>query len=92
MPARPPDIDKEPVSYFTLEQRRRQLEPGEPIADPIPALPSSSPWAASIDEIVGVEPGVDRREDSDTFGSAIDEHDGGDDADHFIQPIVEGDN
>ena len=65
----PPLEDDDPheaVSYFTLEARRQNRETllgGEPL----PPQPASSPWAASIDEIVGPEPSHDRREDGDCF-------------------------
>jgi hypothetical protein len=55
--------EPEPVTYFQLEQRRRQLEPGEAISDDLPPLPASSPWSG--DQLP--EPTVDRTEDGDYF-------------------------
>jgi hypothetical protein len=76
-----PDSPSEATSYFTLEQRRAgETRLG---GQPMPKLPSSSPWGAGPGP--GTEELIDRTEDSNTFASAIDEHDGGDDADHFIQ-------
>ena len=70
--------DREPVSYFEMERRRRQLdEPAENVPGDIPKLPPSSPWAA---DPVGPEPPIDRREDGDIVGYPIDQHDGGEDA------------
>jgi hypothetical protein len=65
------DDPLEPVSYFTLEQRRGgETRLG---GQPMPKLPASSPWSG---DPVPAEPLVDRSEDSDTFGRAIDQQDG----------------
>jgi hypothetical protein len=67
MPARPPDIDREPVTYWEYERSRREVtNPGEDATSgsmPMPRLPSTSPWHKSIDEIVGVEPPINTTED-----------------------------
>jgi hypothetical protein len=70
----PKPTSDEPQTVFAYEQRRRALEqregplgPGEAqAATPwqYPRLPSSSPWSTSLDEMVGVEPAVDRTEDA----------------------------
>jgi hypothetical protein len=57
VPTRIADNEPEPVSYFRLEQRRRQLEPGQTISDDIPKLPPGSPWAS---DPCGLEPLIDR--------------------------------
>jgi hypothetical protein len=70
--------NREPISLFELERRQRHLEPGAgTISDDFPKLPASSPWHS---DPVGKEPAVDRREDGDTTGVPIDQHDGGEDA------------
>ena len=48
----------EVTTYFQLQRNRDGLpDPGESKPAPVmPALPPTSPWAASIDEVVGVEP------------------------------------
>jgi hypothetical protein len=71
--------DREPISYFEMERRRRQLdEPGENEPGDVPALPPSSPWSSA--NVIPDEPLIDRREDGDTTGFPIDQHDGGEDA------------
>jgi hypothetical protein len=57
-PLQAPD---EPVTYFQLEQRRRQLEPDQSISDDIPPIPASH-WTH---DPVGPEPLIDRSEDGD---------------------------
>jgi hypothetical protein len=58
------DDSREPISLFELERRTRHLDPSRAVTDDaIPKLPSSSPWAASIDEIVGAEPPINREVD-----------------------------
>jgi hypothetical protein len=53
--------DREPVSYFEMERRRRQLdEPAGNEPSDIPKLPADSPWAS---DPVGPEPLIDRTED-----------------------------
>jgi hypothetical protein len=66
--------DREPVSYFEMERRRRQLdEPAENEPGDVPALPETSPWHS---DPVGKEPTVDRSCDGDVTGYAVDHHDG----------------
>jgi hypothetical protein len=80
------DDPQAPTSYFQLEQRRAGETKlgGEALTTP---LPVSSPWGSAGMAAVPDEEPIDRSEDSDSFGSAINEHDGTDDADHFT-PIV----
>jgi hypothetical protein len=53
--------DREPISLFELERRRRHLEPGEgTISDNFPKLPATSPWSS---DPVGDEPTINREED-----------------------------
>jgi hypothetical protein len=72
------DDSDEPQTMFEW-QRRSINNPelgGEGKGD-VPPMPASSPWAASIDEICGVEPTIDRSAE---------------DADHFVPtPPTEGD-
>jgi hypothetical protein len=60
--------DREAVTYFELEQRRRSLSddpvPPSGISADIPPLPASSPWAS---DPVPDEPTIDRTEDGDTI-------------------------
>ena len=65
-----------PVSYFTLEERRRSsdLKLG---GEPLPKLPTASPWHH---DPVPDEPPVDRRDDGDFFQP-----------EDFFQPTTEGD-
>jgi hypothetical protein len=75
-PARPGD--REPVTYFELQRRRDNTpEPGEATGDDIaklPPLPASSPWSSA--NVIPDEPLVDRTQDSDVLGYAVDQHDG----------------
>jgi hypothetical protein len=61
----------EATTYFQVQRNRDGLpEPGESIPAPVmPPLPPSSPFAS---DPVGPEPLVDRSEDSDVMGVAID--------------------
>ena len=68
----PRDTDEpEATTYFQIEQRRAANPGEEKVSSDIstlPPQPPGSPWAASIDEICGVEPTVDRSaEDADHF-------------------------
>jgi hypothetical protein len=66
--------DREPVSYFEMERRRRQLdEPAENEPGDVPALPPTSPWHH---DPVGKEPPIDRSCDGASLGYAVDQHDG----------------
>jgi hypothetical protein len=52
------DDPREPISYFTLEERRRSSDVklgGEPLTTPLPA---SSPWSAQ--NVLPDEPLIDR--------------------------------
>jgi hypothetical protein len=64
---RKPEPDDEPRTFFEVE-RRRLDNPNEAKVGTggtaMPRLPSMSPWSRSIDEVCGVEPGVDRTEDA----------------------------
>jgi hypothetical protein len=77
MPTKPHDDNDQPANTY-FEHARRFPDPGgaksggEPLPTP---LPPSSPWSASIDEIVGVEPS----------------HDGTADGDFIPTPSTEGD-
>jgi hypothetical protein len=66
-PADIPDDDPhEPVSYFTLEQRRLNRETklgGEPLTTPLPA---TSPWSAQ--NVLPDELPIDRTEDAANGG------------------------
>jgi hypothetical protein len=63
MPARPPDIDKEPSTFYEIEKRRLE-NPGESRSGGVPKLPPESPWAA--EQLP--EPTIDRsREDGNTI-------------------------
>jgi hypothetical protein len=79
-PPKPPTDDgsREPVTYFELQRRRDATpEPGEAAGDDIaslPPLPASSPWSG--DQLP--EPTIDRTEDGDTVGVAIDQLNRGD--------------
>ena len=55
------DDRPEATTYFQLQRNRDGLpDPGESKPAPVmPALPPTSPWAASIDEICGAEPPID---------------------------------
>jgi hypothetical protein len=65
MPNSPPDIDKEPSTYFEIEQRRLDNPGEEKVAPVMPALPASSPWHH---DPVPPEPTIDRsQEDGDTI-------------------------
>jgi hypothetical protein len=71
--------DDEPVSYFQLQRRRDGLpERGEEKVSSdisqLPPMPSDSFWGSG--PAPGDEPPVDRTEDSDITGYAIDRHDG----------------
>jgi hypothetical protein len=50
----------EPQTIWAFERRRRQLDESQTIADEVPRLPPTSPWAAGIDQISGAEPPIDR--------------------------------
>jgi hypothetical protein len=63
----PKPSDPEPSTYFEIEQQRLNNPGEEKTAPTMPELPPTSPWAASIDEVVGVEPSHDRTEDGDRF-------------------------
>ena len=58
MPKPHSDDRPEATTYFELQRNRDGIpEPGEEKVAPVmPPLPPTSPWAASIDEVVGVEP------------------------------------
>jgi hypothetical protein len=77
MSARPPDIDKEPSTYYEIE-KNRLVNPGESRSGGVPKLPPESPWAA---DVVGPEPTIDRSQED---GNTINIH--GD----TIQPTEEG--
>jgi hypothetical protein len=70
--SKPRPGDREPTTYFEIEQRKRS-EPDE--AEPTkhyPKLPKNNPWAA---DLCGDEPLIDRREDADHFIPEGDNHD-----------------
>jgi hypothetical protein len=57
--------EREPVSLFELERRKRGLEPGQgTISDDFPKLPGDSPWHH---DPVPTEPAINREEDGDHF-------------------------
>jgi hypothetical protein len=60
-----PHDDPEATTYFQLQRNRDGLpEPGESKPAPVmPPLPPSSPWAASIDEVVGPEPTINTEDE-----------------------------
>jgi hypothetical protein len=67
-PPKPHDSgDKEPSTYFEIEQARLD-NPGEAkvggTVHQLPPLPASSPWAG---DPVGPEPTINREEDGDTI-------------------------
>jgi hypothetical protein len=65
-----PHDDPEPSTYFEIEQNRL-VNPGEEKTAPtMPPLPPTSPWSA---DPVPPEPPIDRSEDGDTMGVAIDQ-------------------
>jgi hypothetical protein len=61
--------DREPTTYFELE-RQKIADPNEPPSGAVPPLPSSSPWHR---DLVPDEPPIDRTEDGDSMGVAIDD-------------------
>ena len=65
------DDEPEATTYFQVQRNRDGLpEPGESKPEPaMPALPPTSPWHH---DPCGDEPLVDRSEDSDVMGVAID--------------------
>ena len=46
----------EPTTIWAFERQRRQLDESQSIADEIPRLPETSPWASGLDQSTGVEP------------------------------------
>ena len=66
-----PHDEPEATTYFQLQRNRDGLpEPGESKPAPVmPPLPPTSPWHH---DPCGDEPLVDRSEDSDVMGVAID--------------------
>jgi hypothetical protein len=65
-----PDSPAQATSYFELERRRAggDVKLG---GQPLPPLPASSPWGAGPGP--GDELPIDRSEDSDVMGVAIDD-------------------
>jgi hypothetical protein len=69
----PKPDDPEPSTYFEIEQRRLN-NPGESKVgsdvSQLPPQPSGSPWS---EDPVPPEPPIDRSEDGDVMGTAIDQ-------------------